>query len=168
MTTTHAPPSATENAAPADPGLAFQGLNTLPSPPAQDAKTGLVDDTPTREIRSGGLIMVLFFGVLGLWAAFAPLNAAVVAQGVVTVSGARQGLQHRDGGIVSKVNVREGQIVKKGDVLVELATTELTAQERALVLQLVEFQALRARLIVEQTGAEKVLAPPEWVRFTDP
>jgi HlyD family secretion protein len=170
MTTTPAPPPAEAPPPPANPSReAFRALSKLlPPPPAQESPSGPVDDAPIREIRTGGLIVALFFGVLGLWAAFAPLNAAVVAKGTVVVSGARQGLQHRDGGIVSKVNVREGQMVKKGDVMVELATTELTAQERALFAQLVEYQALRARLIAEQTGAPVLRAPPEWLQFTDP
>jgi HlyD family secretion protein len=167
--TNPAPPEAPASPPAPTNANTFAALSKLlPPPPAREAPSGPIDDAPVREIRTGGMIMLLFFGVLGLWAAFAPLNAAVVAHGTVTVSGARQGLQHRDGGIVSKVFVREGQQVRKGDMLVELATTELTAQERALFSQMVEFQALRARLFAEQTGAPVVRSPPEWVQFVDP
>ena len=52
-------------------------------------------DNPQREIRIGGAIAFLFFVVLLGWAALAPLDAGVHAQGVIAVSGHRQAVQHR-------------------------------------------------------------------------
>ena len=68
----------------------------------------------SRDIRIGIVIAALFFvGFLG-WAAFAGLDAAAYAQGSLVVSGQRQAVQHRDGGVVSDILVREGQRVKRG------------------------------------------------------
>ena len=53
------------------------------------------------------------------------------------VSGQRQTVQHRDGGVVAAIRVAEGQRVNKGDTLIELAGAEVRAQERALAAQLV-------------------------------
>jgi len=61
------------------------------------ATSSLRDDSPWREGRVGIFIMFIFFIVLGGWSAFAPLDAAVVAQGVVKVSGNRQVVQHQIG-----------------------------------------------------------------------
>ena len=45
-----------------------------------------------------GVIAVFFFGIGG-WAAYAPLNGAVVAPAVVKVEGNRKTIQHLDGEI---------------------------------------------------------------------
>ena len=71
-----------------------------------------------KEFIVGGGAVVLFFVVFGLWAAFARLDAAVHGGGFVIVSGHRQAVQHREGGIVSGIYVREGDQVSAGEVQV--------------------------------------------------
>jgi multidrug efflux pump subunit AcrA (membrane-fusion protein) len=56
-------------------------------------------DDPRRDIRIGSIVAFLFFVVLLGWAALAPLDAGVHAQGVIAVSGNRQAVQHREGGV---------------------------------------------------------------------
>ena len=46
--------------------------------------------------------------------------------GTIAVSGNRQSVQHRDGGVVTAIHVREGQHVRAGEVLIELSAPELT------------------------------------------
>jgi len=65
-----------------------------------------------------GAICVLGFGGFLLWGSIAPLEEGVAASGQIVVEDNRQLVQHLEGGIVSEINVREGQIVQKGDVLV--------------------------------------------------
>lgn len=130
--------------------------------PSDAAKTGEGADSGSREIRLGLLMILLFFLGFGGWAACAPLNAAVSAPGAVVVSGNRQTVQHREGGIVSAIHVREGDRVEEGQVLVELVATELQAQERALMGQAIELEATRARLIAEQDGGSRVPRPAFW------
>ncbi len=73
---------------------------------------------PRAEIRTGAIIAIFFFVVLLGWAALAPLDAGVTASGTIAVSGNRQSVQNRDGGVVKAINVREGQHVEAGEVLV--------------------------------------------------
>lgn len=127
-----------------------------------DKKIDITEDSAFGEIRSGKRILFVFFGIFGLWAAFAPLDSGVVAPSVVKVSGNRQTIQHRDGGTVAKLNVREGQKVKSGDVLLELTTTELSAQDQSYTGQAIELEASRARLRAEASGAKEMVRPPEW------
>ncbi len=90
---------------------------------------------PRREIRTGLIIGALFFiGLLG-WAAVARLDAAAIAPGRLVVSGQRQTVQHRDGGVVADIAVREGASVREGQILIQLAGAEVRAQERALAGQ---------------------------------
>lgn len=123
-------------------------------------------DSGRKEIRAGVIALALFFIGFGGWAAFAPLDAAVVAQGVVVVSGNRQTVQHRDGGIISRLAVREGDQVQQGQILIELGATEVVAQARGLLSQVVDLQMQRARLTAEQTGAHTMERPAEWASLT--
>ena len=109
-------------------------------------------DAGRAEIRFGVIALVVFFLGFGGWAALTPLDAAVSAPGVVVVSGNRQTVQHREGGIVSALHAQEGQRVEQGAILIELASTELRSQERALMGRAIELAATRARLLAEMDG----------------
>lgn len=120
------------------------------------------EDSGRGEIFAGLLAIGLFFvGFIG-WAAVTPLDAAVVASGVVVVSGNRQTVQHRDGGVISSLLVEEGDEVVRGQVLIELGAPELVAHERALLSQVVDLQMQRARLTAERGGERQLERPPEW------
>lgn len=125
------------------------------------------DDSGQREIRTGLLVIAVFFLGFGVWAGLARLDAAVVAPGVVVVSGNRQVVQHRDGGVVSRLAVAEGQRVARGQVLMELAAPETLAREQALLAQVLDLQMQRARLDAEISGARRVARPPEWTALTE-
>ena len=124
-------------------------------------------DDPKRDIRIGAGIVIFFFVILLGWAALAPLDAAVPAQGVIAVSGNRQAVQHREGGVVTAINVREGQRVKAGDILVEMAAPDIRAQERALTSDYLINLAQRARLMAERTGQRNFEPPAEFASLSD-
>jgi HlyD family secretion protein len=119
-------------------------------------------DDPKRDIRLGAVVAIIFFvGFLG-WAALAPMDAAAYATGRLVVSGQRQTVQHREGGVVGEIRVREGERVERGQVLLRLAAAEVQAQERALSTQAIALLAQRARLQAEQLGLGRIPAPPEF------
>lgn len=138
---------------------AVQLLN-FSGPPAQIAGGGI--DDPRSDVRTGGIIAFLFFVVLLGWAALAPLDAGVHAQGVVAVSGHRQSVQHREGGVVTAIHAREGQGVREGQLLVEMAAPDLRAAERALTSDYLTLLAQRSRLMAERAGQSSFGAPPEF------
>ena len=119
-------------------------------------------DSPKRELRSGLLIGGAFFiGLLG-WAAMTPLDAGALAQGNVAVSGNRQAVQHRDGGIVTALAVQEGATVAQGDVLLKISASDVVATERGLTAEVIALLAQQARLIAERDGAREILEPSEF------
>jgi len=122
----------------------------------------LTTDDARKEIRFGVVVFASFFVIFLGWAAFAPLDAAVVAPGVVVVSGARQTVQHRDGGIISRIHVEDGQRVEQGEILIELSAPEVLARKEALLSQLFDLQMQRAQLLAQQAGRTRIEAPPEW------
>lgn len=122
-------------------------------------------DDPSNEIRLGIIISVLFFVVFIGWAAVAPLDAAAVAPGRLVVSGQRQTVQHREGGVVSQILIKEGSQVQRGQVLMRLAGADVRAQERALSSQAISLLAQRARLQAEQAGRGSITTPPEFAQL---
>ncbi|MEQ1709005.1 MAG: HlyD family type I secretion periplasmic adaptor subunit [Terricaulis sp.] len=124
------------------------------------------EDSGRGEIRLGLVALLVFFVGFGGWAALAPLDAAVVASGVVVVAGNRQTVQHRDGGVILRLAVEEGDHVTRGQVLIELGAPELVSQAQALLSQVVDLQMQRARLTAEQSGARQLALPPEWAALS--
>lgn len=114
-------------------------------------------DSPRDSVWIGIAVSIFFFVVLGGWAAFARLDSAAQGEGQVSVSGNRQTVQHRDGGIVQALDVREGQHVNAGQVLIRLQGAEVAATERALAGSVIDLEAQRARLEAEIRGG-----PIQW------
>jgi HlyD family secretion protein len=121
---------------------------------------------PRREIRLGIAIAVAFFVVFLGWAALTPLDAGAHAAGTIAVSGNRQTVQHKDGGVVTAIHVREGQHVQAGQVLIELSAPELKAAERALTSDYLTLLAQRARLLAERSGQRDFAPPPEFATLS--
>lgn len=124
-------------------------------------------DDPKRDIRVGTAIAFAFFVVLLGWAALTPLDAAVRANGFISVLGNRQAVQHPTGGVVTALHVREGQVVRKGDVLVELSAPETRAAERAVTSDYFMLLAQRERLLAEQAGQSSFDPPAEFASLSD-
>ena len=113
-------------------------------------------DDPAPELRFGAIVAGIFFLLFLGWAAFAPMDAAAFAPGQLQVSGQRQSVQHRDGGIVAALRVREGQRVRAGEVLIELRGDDVRAQESALGSQMLNLLAQQRRLEAEEIGATSI------------
>lgn len=125
-------------------------------------------EAPHREARIGFAVAGVFFlGLLG-WAAFIPLDAGAMADGVVAVSGNRQAVQHRDGGVVTDLYVVEGQTVRPGEPLLRVATPELVASERAMSSEAITLLARRARLGAERDGLGDLIEPAEFAVLPAP
>lgn len=104
----------------------------------------------------GLVIIALFFGGLGGWAALAPLGSAAIATGVVSVEGSRKTVQHFEGGIVSKILVKDGDLVEKGQPLVLLDQTQAEASLKLVYGRKMVALAEKARLEAEQANANEI------------
>ena len=120
------------------------------------------NDSARKDARRGLLIGSIFFvGLLG-WAALTPLDAAAYGQGVVIVSGNRQVVQHREGGIITALHVTENHMVAKGAPLAVVSSSELIAAERSIAGEVVSLLAMRARLLAESRNASIIAYPDEF------
>ncbi|GAA0195870.1 HlyD family secretion protein [Brevundimonas nasdae] len=126
---------------------------------------GALKDGVGWELKVGGTVILLFFGLFLGWAALAPLDAGAYASGQVAVTGNRQAVQHRDGGVVRSLSVREGDRVRQGQVLMRLNAGELRASERGVAGQVLALLAQRARLVAERDRTARVQAPPEFAEL---
>lgn len=115
----------------------------------------VADDAPV-ESRVGWVVVAGFFGLFLSSAAVLRMDAAAHAEGAVSIAGNRQSVQHRDGGVVSGLYVREGQHVRAGQVLIDLASPDLRGNERALAAEVIGLQAERARLTAERLGTSSI------------
>lgn len=107
-------------------------------------------------VRRGLLALLVGFGGFLVWAAFAPLDAGITAHGVVTVDSKRKTIQHLRGGIVEQILVKEGDKVKKNDVLLRLNKTQAEAQYAVIRAQLITARAVESRLLAERSGAGEI------------
>jgi len=139
------------------------GRTHYPVPASAPTET---QDDGRREIMAGWIIAGAFFIAFLGWASFARLDQAAYATGEVTVEGHRQSVQHKEGGIISALDVKEGQKVQAGQVLIALAGTDAKAQESALAAQVFGLKAEQARLRAEQFGAAKITWPTEFATLT--
>jgi HlyD family secretion protein len=122
-----------------------------------------------RPARLGYLVIVLTFGVGGLWATFAKVGGAVVAPAFVAVETNKKTVQHLEGGIVSEILVKENDYVSQGQVVVRLSDVQAKASLSTVRNQLVAARVLEARLTAERDQTVEIGLPQDIrERMNDP
>lgn len=124
-------------------------------------------DSVRGPILAGAAIIVVGLGSLAAWAAAAPLAGAIHAAGQVAVESGRRAIQHREGGIIKEIAVRERNEVAAGDVLMRLDATEGRARLATTRSQLDAALATRARLAAERERRPTVTWPEELTKRAD-
>ena len=115
-------------------------------------------------MRIGLLVLILGLGGATLWAALAPLDEGVPASGTVAIDTKRKAVQHQQGGIVSEVLVKEGSMVKSGEVLIRLNDSAARANYAAINQHYMTLRAMEGRLMAEQTDAAKITFHPDLLK----
>ena len=103
-----------------------------------------------RPIRLGFWVLLVGFCGFLLWAAYAPLDEGVVAPAQVSIETRRKTIQHVSGGVIKQVLVKEGQLVKAGDVLVQLDDGAARAGFESIRQIYMAQRAMESRLLAEQ------------------
>jgi len=109
----------------------------------------------------GVLAGVVLVAGVGGWAAVTEISGAVIAPGHLKVETNAKLVQHAEGGIVGQIRVREGDVVKSGDVLVILDAASTKAQLATIRARLSELKLRRARLHAERSGKTQIDLTPE-------
>jgi len=114
--------------------------------------------------RSHGLLLsVLLFGFVGFiaWANSFHINEVARATGEVIASSRVQIIQAIDGGVISKMLVKEGDRVEAGQELARLDQTRVGATVGEVEARLFSLKAKAIRLRAEVTGTRKLVFPKE-------
>jgi HlyD family secretion protein len=107
----------------------------------------------------GLAVVLLLAGGLGGWGATVQISGALIAPGAVVVDSNVKKVQHPTGGVVGEVRVRDGDLVKAGDIVVRLDETVVKASLAIVVKTLNGLWARAARIEAEQRGSDKVVFP---------
>lgn len=102
-----------------------------------------------------------------IWAYFAPIDQNVTGIGKVIPASQVKIIQSLDGGIITQIDVREGQMVKKNQVLAQLDTTRYKADYEQTNAQYSALTGMVSRLQAEVYG-EKEIKFPEGFATTYP
>ena len=133
----------------------MQFITNFLAPKIEIDETGVA----SKIIGKGIFAAVFVVGGFFVWASFAPLSGAVIADGKIKISTNRKTIQHLEGGIVSKILVRDGDVVKKGQQLLELENTRSSAELNILNDQYDNLLAKEARLSAQKTLSNRIVFP---------
>lgn len=107
--------------------------------------------------------MILFVVIFFIWATFTEIDEVVKGEGKVIPSGQTKVLQHFEGGIISKILVKEGDTVRKGDILYRIKNKYFMADIKS---QELEIMALKTKAIrLEALIEDKALVFPDELTF---
>ncbi|MDD4883207.1 HlyD family type I secretion periplasmic adaptor subunit [Sulfuricurvum sp.] len=110
-----------------------------------------IEERPTSPLGRSLLYAILAFMVIGLlWLFFARIDVVVSARGKVIPVGEIKTLQPVETGVIGSILVKEGQSVKKGEVLMEIdpsvTQSDLESKQKNLTLLELEIERLDAQI----------------------
>ncbi len=107
------------------------------------------NEQPTRLSNFVFLFITLFFIGAVSWAALAEVDELARGNGKVIPTDKIQRIQSLDGGIISEIFIKEGQIIKKGSSLMKIDTTRFQATLEESKQEYISLLAVKTRLEIE-------------------
>ncbi len=107
------------------------------------------NEKPVKLANTLFIIIVLIFTSFILWAALAEIDELARGEGKVIPSDKIQKVQSFDGGVISEILVKEGEIVDKGAPLLKIDTTRFQASFEENKQSYLSLLAVRVRLEAE-------------------
>jgi HlyD family secretion protein/epimerase transport system membrane fusion protein len=111
--------------------------------------------------RLGACVIGIFVFGFGGWATIVPIAGGAVAPGIISPDGSRRTVQHLEGGIIRTLHVRDGDVVERGDPLLELESVQPKANHDLLQKQQRTLRVTKARLEAERSGKDEVEFPAD-------
>jgi len=134
---------------------------------AESSSVQALSGNTGRAARIGLWALGIGFGGFLLWAALAPLDEGVPAQGMISIDTKRKTVQHLTGGLVKEVLVGEGDHVTEGQLLLKLDEAVARANFESARQRYVGLRAMEGRLQAEQLGLSKVNFHPDVVQASE-
>lgn len=130
-----------------------------------DLKPVIVEESGIRK-RTVQVVLVASSAFL-VWATFAPMDAGVNVAGKIMVSGKRKAVAHPSGGVVQEILVKEGDVVKQGQVLVRINPLTTEANLNDVELEYYNSLASESRLLAERGDSPTITWMPELLAQID-
>ncbi|MDP9992627.1 adhesin transport system membrane fusion protein [Variovorax boronicumulans] len=106
-------------------------------------------------------LIVVAIVSFAVWAAFAVLDEVAIGEGKVTPASKGQTIQSLEGGILSELSVREGDVVELGQKLATLDPVQARSAMEEALERTEALQARAARLHAEMNDLDSVHFPAE-------
>lgn len=106
----------------------------------------VLERPPSPVGRATGMTIILLFCTALVWATLSRVDVVATAPGKIVVNGRTKVIQPAETGVVRAIHVRDGAMVKAGDVLIELDPTITAAELDHVRSDLVAAQLDSARL----------------------
>ena len=94
--------------------------------------------------------VIIFF----IWAATTQVEEIARGEGVVIPSGQNKVVQNLEGGVIANIAVSEGDIVKKGDILLQISNQDSQSKVAATQTQKLSLEAKKMRLQAQAASKE--------------
>lgn len=137
----------------------FQGSGSKDTSFGGDTDRAMLEQEPLRAKMLGFSLSLIFILVL-VWAGVSKVDEITRGEGKVIPSKQLQIMQSLDGGVVSEILVREGQVVETGQILVNIDTTRFDSSVKENRVQYLALLAKAARVRALAEGVP-FLPPPE-------
>jgi membrane fusion protein, protease secretion system len=122
-----------------------------------------VNTNSKRHTRLGWWIIIVGIGGFIAWAVYAPLDKGVPLSGTVAVASSKKAIQHLTGGTVDAILVKEGAVVKAGDVLVRMNSVQANVNAETARIQYSTARATETRLAAERDGKSGLVFSAELI-----
>jgi hemolysin D len=119
-----------------------------------------IQDRPPSPLgRAVAFTIVAVFASAVVWASVGHIDIVAVAQGKIIPSGSSKVIQPLESGVIAAIHVRDGQVVKKGQVLIDLDPTQTDAEQERLSNEHRSAKVESARLQALIAGQMNFMAP---------
>ena len=144
---------------------AFRNQSLIPAASNKPARLDRVNFEPELTLRrpalAGIIAITIGFGGFLLWSVTANIDSAAIANGSVIVDSKKKTVSHLEGGILKRLLVAEGDVVKAGQPLLELDGTRAQADLAAGRGEMMGLVAKLARLRAERDQTENIAFPAD-------
>lgn len=123
----------------------FEFMNSLSS--------AILEQSPSKISRVLKIWLFTLFAFI-IWGSISEIDEITRGDGKVIPYGQNQVIQNLEGGIVESILVKEGQIVKSGEVIIKISNAQSTSNSQTNAMKYNELFAKRLRLQAEANGEE--------------
>jgi len=125
----------------------------------------IIETPPSPAGRAIAGSIILFFVIALLWTIFGSVDIIATATGRIVPTGRTKVIQPLESGVVRAIHVQDGQIVKAGDVLIEIDTTisaaERTRLDEEYLQAILDVARLKSALKLDATDPITEFTAPE-------